>query len=150
MSTGGSTGSNQAGSEFFGGVPSWDGDPGSFEGYCKAARWFRSGLKQNEKTLAAARLWQALRGPAKEVVKDLDPDEFEREDGVQALLDVLQNAPLGRLPIPDAYSKIRIYDELVRHKGEVIGEFIVREDTAFKNMRAALRRVRQDRLARET
>ena len=131
-----------------GAVPSWDGDPCSFESYCKAARWFRAGLKDNEKANAAARLWTALRGPARDVVKDLDPEEFERPEGVQALLDVLANAPLGRTPIPDAYAKIRTYDEIQRRQGEVIGEYIVREDTAFKDMMAAIRRVRQDRQQR--
>ena len=130
------------------GAPSWNGDPLTFDEYRKAAKWYKSGLKTDQRPRAAARLWSALEGAAKEVAKELDPEEFECENGVNKLLDVLQKAPLIRMPIPDAYAKIETYDELQRRHGEAMGEYIIREPNAYKEMVAALKKVRGDRRER--
>ena len=52
-------------------VPTWDGDPASFEAFVTACKWYASSLKESERKLAASRVWQRLRGAAKSVVKRL-------------------------------------------------------------------------------
>ena len=49
------------------------------------------------------------------------------------------------MPVPDAYKKIQAHDQIRRRPGEVIGEYIVREQRAFREMTEALRRVRNSR-----
>ena len=49
-------------------VPTWDGDPASFEGFCTSCRWYECSLKESERRLAAPRIWQRLQGSAKSVV----------------------------------------------------------------------------------
>ena len=122
--------------------------PLKLDEYETAALWFRSALKPSERTMAAARLWGALKGPARDAVKDLKPSEFEYADGVERLLARLKATPLSRMPIPDAYHKIKRYDTTFRRGGETMSEFIIREDNTFKEMVAALRRLREDRRAR--
>ena len=55
-------------------VPSWSGDPSEFETFATACRWFEKSLKENERKSAASRVWAKLHGPAKAVVRHLDPD----------------------------------------------------------------------------
>ena len=49
------------------------------------------------------------------------------------------------MPVPDAYKKIQAYDQIRRRPGEVIGDFFVREQRAFREMTEALRRVGNSR-----
>ena len=46
------------------------------------------------------------------------------------------------MPVPDAYKKIQAYDQIRRRPGEVIGDYFVREQRAFREMTEALQRVR--------
>ena len=43
-----------------------------------------------------------------------------------SLLRILRDSPLASMPVPDAYKKIQVYDEIRRRPGEVIGYYIVR------------------------
>ena len=47
--------------------------------------------------------------------------------------------------VPDAHKKIQAYDQIRRRPGQVIGDYIVREQHAFREMIEALRRVRNSR-----
>ena len=49
------------------------------------------------------------------------------------------------MPVPGAYKKIQTYDQIRRRPGEVIGDYVVREQRAFREMTEALRRVRNSR-----
>ena len=49
------------------------------------------------------------------------------------------------MPVPDAYKKIPAYDQIRRRPREVIGDYIVREQRAFREMTEALRLVRDSR-----
>ena len=44
--------------------------------------------------------------------------------------------------VPDAYKKIPAYDQIRRRPEEVIGDYIVREQRAFREMTEALGRAR--------
>ena len=84
-------------------IPTWDGDPGSFEGFCTSCMWYSHSLKDNEKKSAAPRVWQRLTGAAKSVVKHLDPKLFSGDDGLEKLLAILRESPLQKLPVPDSF-----------------------------------------------
>ena len=87
---------HHAGSE----IPSWDGGPNSFEWFATACACYSYGLKDNERHLAAARIWDKMSGPAKGVVRHLAPEDFATSDGVKRLIEVLRESPLQKLPIP--------------------------------------------------
>ena len=131
------------------GVPSWDGDPVTLDDYETESLWYRQGLKANERNLAASRLWQNLRGSARNAVRHCLPGDFEGDEGVEKLLKYLRGSPLGRQPLPDAYKKIDSYHEIKRRMGEPPGEYILREKTAFENMEQALMRLRKARRTQE-
>ena len=87
---------------FWSEVPNWDGDPNSSERFAIACKWYSFGLKDNERHLAAARIWNKLTGPAKGVVRNLSPEEFAGQDGVTKLLEVLRDSPLRSCPFRTA------------------------------------------------
>ena len=60
-----------------GGVPTWNGDPASFEAFATACKWYTLSLKEGERRLAESRVWQRLQGAAKSVVRHLDPSEYD-------------------------------------------------------------------------
>ena len=126
-------------------VPTWNGDASSFEGFCIACRWYQKSLKENEKKQAASRVWQRLDGPAKAVVRHLDPDLYEDETGLQRLLQVLRQSPLQQLPIPDSFSRLEAWHHLKRGSRESIPELLVREEDLFQQLQQALVRARSDR-----
>ena len=132
---------SQYGLRHINGVPVWNGDILTLRHYETAALWFRAGLKPGEQERAVARLWANLQGPAKEVVRMCKPQDFEDGRGVERLLRIMRESPLASMPVPDAYKKIQAYDQIRRRPGEVIGDYIVREQRAFREMTEALRRV---------
>ena len=140
-----SSGSTQYGLRHIIGVPVWNGDILTLRDYETAALWFRAGLKPGEQERAVARLWANLQGPAKEVVRVCEPQDFEDARGVVRLLRILRESPLASMPVPDAYKKIQAYDQIRRRPGEVVGDHIVREQRAFREMADNLRRVRNSR-----
>ena len=81
-------------------VPTWDGDPSSFEQFVTSCRWLEASLKDTEKKLAAPKIWQRLGGSAKSVVRHLDPSEFGSTEGLwtfcgRALFNVFQTLSNG-------------------------------------------------------
>ena len=136
---------SQYGLRHINGVPVWNGDILTLRDYETAALWFGADLKPGEQERAVARLWANLQGPAIEVVRMCKPQVFEDARGVERLLRILRESPLASMPVPDAYKKIQAYDQIRRRPGEVIGDYIVREQRAFREMSEALRRVRNSR-----
>ena len=112
-------------------TPNWDGDPSSFESFVTSCKWFEASLKDNEKKLAAPRIWQKLSGSAKSVVRHLDPNEFGSTDGLQKLLDVLRKSPLQRLPVPDSFQRLERWTSMRRSPQESIAQLLVREEELF-------------------
>ena len=127
------------------GVPVWNGDILTLRDSETAVLWLSAGLKSGEQERAVARLWANLQGPAKEVVRMCKPQDFEDARGIERLLRILRDSPLASMPVPDAYKKIQAYDQIRRRPGEVIGDYIVREQRAVREMTEALRRVRNSR-----
>ena len=127
-------------------VPTWNGDASSFEAFVLACRWYEKSLKDTERKQCASRVWQKLTGPAKSVVKHLNPDEYEGPDGLAKLIQVLRTSPLQQLPIPDTYSRLEAWHSLRRNNKETIPELIVREDDLYTQLQQSLQRARSDRL----
>ena len=128
---------SQHGLRHINGVPVWNGDILTRD-YETSALWFRAGLKPGEQERAVARLLANLQGPAKEVVRMCNPQDFENARGVERLLRILRESPLVSMPGPDAYKKTQAYDQSRRRPGEVIGDYIVREQRAFREMTCLL------------
>ena len=135
------TSSASAGSE----VPTWSGDPAEFETFSVACRWYVKSLKDSERKQAAFRVWAKLQGPAKAVVRHLNPDDYESEEGLSKLLEVLRTSPLQQLPVPDSFKRLDVWHHLRRNNGETIPQLLVREEDLFVQLQSALTRARQDR-----
>ena len=131
--------------ETLSGVPWWSGEPADWDDYVIAAKWFRKALKPAERNQAPARLWQALTGSPKDAVKNLDPDEFEDQRGLERFLRVLKDSPLGKLPLQDAFTRIDGYHQVKRHYCETTASYILRENQAHLDLQKALKRLRRDR-----
>ena len=114
------------------GVPVWNGDILTLRDSETAGLWFKAGSKPGEQEGAVARLWANLQGPAKEVVRMCKPSDFEHARRVERLLRILQDSPSASMPVPDAYKKIQAYGQIRRQQGEVIGDYIEREQRAFR------------------
>eukprot|EP00434_Breviolum_minutum_P042849 symbB.v1.2.038157.t2/scaffold5850.1/size23116/1 len=132
-------------------VPTWDGSAASFETFVISCRWFQKSLKENEQKQAASRVWQKLTGPAKAVVRHLNPDEYEDVNGLSRLLDVLRASPLQQLPVPDSFARLEAWHHLRRGERETIPELLVREEDLFVQLQQSLQGARKDKtLARNT
>lgn len=125
-------------------VPTWDGDPSSFESFVTSCRWFEAALKNNEKKLAAPRIWQRLAGSAKSVVRHLDPGNFSGERGLSKLLDVLGSSPLQRLPVPDSFQRLERWSSMRRTPNETIAQLLVREEELIVDLQQFLRRAQHE------
>ena len=126
-------------------VPTWDGDPSSFEQFVTSCKWFEASLKDTEKKLAAPKIWQRLSGSAKSVVRHLDPTEFGSAEGLQRLLDVLRKSPLQRLPVPDSFQRLERWTSMRRSPQESIAQLLVREEELFVELQQSLQRAREER-----
>ena len=126
-------------------VPTWNGDPSSFEAFATSCRWYECSLKDTERKLAASRVWQRLQGAAKSVVKHLNPDDFDSGAGLAKLLDVLRASPLQQLPVPDSFSRLERWTGLKRGSNETVPSLLVREEELFTELQQSLHRARQDR-----
>ena len=104
-------------------------------------------LKDSERKQAAFRVWAKLQGPAKAVVKHLNPDDYESEEGLSKLLEVRRTSPLQQLPVPDSFKRLDVWHHLRRNNGESIPQLLVREEDLFVQLQSALMRARQDRAA---
>ena len=95
-------------------IPTWSGDPVEFEAFATACRWYEKSLKSSERQQAASRIWARLTGPARAVVRHLDPDDYEADDGLSRLVDVLRKSPLQALPIADSFKRLDAWHMLKR------------------------------------
>lgn len=126
-------------------VPTWSGDPVEFESFAIACRWYEKSAKDSERKQAASRVWAKLTGPAKAVVRHLNPDDYEAPDGLSRLVQVLRTSPLQQFPVPDLFKRLDTWHHLRRANGESIPQLLVREEDTFVQLQSALLRAREDR-----
>jgi len=124
-------------------VPTWNGEPSSFEAFATSCQWYVRGLKETERRLAASRVWQRLSGAAKSVVRHLDPVEFDKEGGLDKLLGILRASPLQQLPVPDSFGRLEKWNNLRRQPQETIPQLLVREEELFTELQQSLSRARR-------
>ena len=118
---------SQYGLRHVNGVPVWNGDMLTLRDYETAALWWRAGLKPGEQERAVTRQWANVQGRANEVVRMCKPQDVEDALRVDRLLHILWDSPLAQMPVLGASKKIQAYDQIRRRPGEVIGDYIVRE-----------------------
>ncbi len=120
-------------------VPSWDGANGSvgLESYGRLARAYASTLEDNKQVLAAPRLWQNLRGEAKQHVFKTDMAALRAENGVEVLLAALQTAyPEGPLrKLPRLYRAL--FKEVSYRAGDPVMPVMLQLERAKANLEAA-------------
>lgn len=75
-------------------VLTWSGDPAEFQTFSVACCWYVKSFKDSERKQAAFRVWAKLQGPAKAAVRHLNPDDYESEEVLSKLLEVLRTSPL--------------------------------------------------------
>lgn len=127
-------------------IPTWSGDPASFEAFVQSCKWYTSSLKETERRLAASRVWQKLQGAAKSVVRHLDPSDFDTPTGLDRLIEVLRASPLQRLPVPDSFQRLERWSSMRRGAQETLPQLLVREEELFTELQQALHRARADRV----
>eukprot|EP00438_Fugacium_kawagutii_P018226 Skav218341 [mRNA] locus=scaffold755:624672:632918:- [translate_table: standard] len=130
-------------------IPTWDGDPSTFEAFATNCRWYEMGLKETERKLAAPRIWQRLQGAAKSVVRHLEPKDFDSASGLEKLLRILRDSPLQKLPIPDSFNRLERWTSLRRTTIETIPQLLVREEELFVELQQSLQRARAERAKAE-
>ena len=81
--------------------------------------------------------------------RDLQKKWFECVDLKTLRMHGELSSLLASMPVPDAYKKIQAYDQIRRRPGDIIGDYIVREQRAFREMTEALRRVRNSGVSRK-
>ena len=129
-------------------IPTWSGDPVEFETFAIACRWYEKSVKESERKQSASRVWAKLTGPAKAVVRHLNPDDFETADGLTKLVEILRTSPLQQLPVPDLFKRLDAWHYIRRNAGESIPQLLVREEDQFTQLLSALARAREDRQGR--
>ncbi len=129
---------------FYGDVPTWNGDPAAWVQFVANCKWYQKGLKPVERPQAASRIWRALQGTPKQVVQHLDPDDFDCPDFLEKLLRILKESPLQKMPLPDAFQKIDQYHHIQLEKDEMVTNLLVREQDSFQELAQALKRVREE------
>ena len=132
-------------SSFVDSVPTCSGDPSEFETFVTACKWYVKGLISSEQSQAASRVWSRLKGPAKAVVRHLNPADYSDEQGLHRLLEVLWMSPLQQLPVPDVFRPLDQWHQLKRLSSETIPELLVREEDLFLQLQQSLVRAREGR-----
>ena len=105
----------------------------------------REEQSQTERSLVVARLWSQLTGAAKSVVRFLDPDKYDGEQGLSRFLEVLRSSPLQNLPVPDSFTRLDKWSNLRRRDKESIAELLIREEELYVELQQALTRARRDK-----
>ena len=125
-----------------GDVPSWNGDPDTFERLATECKWCQHSLKASEKQLAAPRVWHRLVGSAKSVVRNLDPSRLQHPKWAGQAAGGSSKEPLQRLPVPDTIQRLERWSGLHRRQGESIPQLLVREEELFVELQQSLIRDR--------
>ena len=112
--------------------------------YVAQVKWWLKGTRPDHRPQAAAKLVTSLLTSTNITVRNLalklDPDEYCTEASVQRLLKYLEESPLSKAPLPEAGERIgRYFRRLHRKRGEVVADFVVREDHVHDGMWKALK-----------
>eukprot|EP00913_Durusdinium_trenchii_P032934 g30831.t1 len=114
--------------------PSFDGDIEKFKSYLRELKMWRHETDVPAKK-HAVKMLRALTGPAKAVCNELEVEALLTEAGADAIVSKLKEyyQPHLETAMPKAFERA-VYGEARRSK-ESIGEFIVRQDALFRELR---------------
>ena len=114
--------------------PGFDGDVEKFKGYLRELKMWRHETDVPPKK-HAVKMLRALTGPAKAVCNELEVEALLTEAGADAIVAKLKEyyQPHLETAMPRAFERA-VYGEARRNK-ESFGEFIVRQDALFRELR---------------
>lgn len=133
------------------GVPSWNEEADDFDDFAEECFWYRRGLREREKPLAAAHVARGFReknAAAWMLVKRMRQEPLSRmvlegKFGLEYLLQQVRRE-LCPLTVPDVAQHMDAYFyRLRRRAGESITSYDLREQEAYGKMCRALRRTTQ-------
>ena len=127
------------------GVPRWDGNPAGWRRYKREVAWYESGVKVSERRYIVGRITPYLSGPARTLVQQWSPEEFDCSTGVQRYFYKLGVSHLVRQALPDAISKMDSFFEFGRNKAETLTGFLVRQEAVYHEFVESLMRLREER-----
>ena len=123
------------------GVPSWNGDPSSWDEYRRAALLFVESTKWPNRYLCGPRLATELSGAAKASIVGKKSTWLSHDKGVQRLLQHLQEA-ISEPVLPEVGNALRSYFKTLRRKrGESMTGFCVRHREEYEKACRALTRM---------
>ena len=85
-------------------IPSWDGNPRTFNKYKTLVEWCVSGTRQQDRRYVVGRLLPKLSGPSGLLVSKWRARDFENDNGVDKFLQKLSKSPLPKQALQDAFN----------------------------------------------
>ena len=126
------------------GVPTWSGDPATWEEYRRAALLYVQATKWENRYLCGPRLASELTGAAKAAITNKKASWLACDDGVARLLRHLQEV-VSEPVLPEVGNALRGYFKTLRRKrGETITAFCVRHREKYEKACRALTRMLRD------
>eukprot|EP00969_Alexandrium_andersonii_P119037 5262891-Alexandrium_andersonii.AAC.1 len=122
----------------------WDEDPDTFDDFAAQCRWYRDGLKPNERNLATAhviRLFAAKGGKTWNLIQRLDDRFLKADFGIEYLLWRIREV-ICRPAIPEMTKYLDEYFfRLRRSSQEAMSAWALREEKVYLRMTRALLRL---------
>ena len=123
------------------GVPSWDGNPTSYQEYEESALLWEQSVAMQKRYLCGPRLAAELTGAAKRLVAGRHPEWLSHNDGVRRLTEHLRTS-LGKPLLSELTEQLsRFFKGSRRRSGESINDYITRKNEIYLRACQALQRV---------
>ena len=127
-------------------VPSWDGDPKTWQTYKRKALQCQEGTEQEDRYLCGPRLMAKLTDRAETAVERCKPTSLARADGVETLLAWLERR-CSRQAVPEVGQELeKFLMKTKRWQMEPMQQWADRFETGYQYLRRAMARARWDRL----
>ena len=130
-------------------VPSWDGQPSSFERFEDELTWYIAAMKEADRRYVVARVRPHLQGTARTLVQRWKAADFDNADGPTLFLERLRASRITRRPMVDADAHMEEYFALARRQGESVVGFMNREDNKYSEFKEATMRMVREYLKRK-
>ena len=122
-------------------MPSWDGNPGSFQEYEESSLLWEQSVAFQKRYLCGPRLAAELTGAARRLVSGRSPDWLSDNDGVKRLMAHLRQC-LGKAQIAELTEQLsKFFKGSRRRSGEGINDYISRKNEIYLRVCQALQRV---------
>ena len=132
------------------GVPSWDGNPGSFQEYEESSLLWEQSVAFQKRYLCGPRLAAELTGAARRLVSGRSPDWLSDNDGVKRLMAHLRQC-LGKPQIAELTEQLsKFFKGSRRRSGEGINDYISRKNEIYLRACQALQRVSPHQASRRS